>query len=115
MHSTLNSLPSMVKNPAIRPWFPIKMIKNGDKLHPYNQTIETNGILHEIFEFQEKNNKKLKVYMKQLLNEEFEHKLNKSENLDMTLFNKKEYLDFNNAKILELLNKDAPKVYKIDK
>jgi hypothetical protein len=48
MHISLRDIPSLGKNPRIRQWFPIIMLKNGDRMYPYSQTIELNGVNYSI-------------------------------------------------------------------
>jgi len=38
-HLSTRDYPSFGKTPQIREWLPITMLKNGNKLHPYTQTV----------------------------------------------------------------------------
>lgn len=105
-----NSLPVFDKPIRIRSWMPIVIMKNGDKLHPYHLMVEMNGGYYEIGEFQEKFNKKIRVYMKELLHEmKGANFANRNSNqTDYHIFNRRDFLDYNQTKVNELLQKEYP-------
>lgn len=58
-------------------------------------------------EFEEKTGKKVKLYFKELAKEELEREgMTRREDGEMEGFNRKEYLDFNNSKLTEVMSKD---------
>ena len=67
----MNSIPNFTKKQQIRNWFPITMLKNGTKLHPYSLNIAFNGIYMSLNEFEEKTGKKIKLYFKELAKDDF--------------------------------------------
>ena len=64
MYESMINIPNFSKNPMIRPWLNITMLKNGDKLQPYSPMVEANGVYYFIQEFEDKFNKKIKNLMR---------------------------------------------------
>lgn len=41
----MTGLRGFVRHVGLRPWFPLALLKNADKLHPLQLVIEFNGVL----------------------------------------------------------------------
>jgi hypothetical protein len=71
MHLALSSIPTKIGTAPIRSWFPIVMLKNGSKVHPYVQMLEVHGLYYTGVEYEEKFGKKVKQFMKELIRGHF--------------------------------------------
>jgi hypothetical protein len=110
LHEASVGLRGFARSRRLQEWFPLCLVKNGDKLHPYQLVAELNGAYLTMEEFEQRYGKKVKVYMRELLAEARGEGYDPAilQNPEYLRFPKKDFISYHQAKVLELINHDPP-------